>query len=247
MKPVPILQYLDHFGRVGSGDAQPAARAPSPAPFKPRNLRAVPDPAPRPQPAIARVLRETSAPRTERAPAPRPRAIPSEAEIEARLEAAYERGRRDGAQAARAEEAEALAQAVEAEREQAIESQLDFQLNEYAQIADQISTGLQEIEERVAEATARILGPLLAAETTKKIVQNLCESLAKLRVGGASSLIRIRGPERVLKALRERVAFLSVEVEYVAEDGVEVTIEAEETTIRSELQQWSDLIDSLTQ
>ena len=41
MKPVPILQYLDHFGRVGQADVQPIAQAP--APFKPRTLRAVPD------------------------------------------------------------------------------------------------------------------------------------------------------------------------------------------------------------
>ena len=28
MKPVPILQYLDHFGRVGQAEAPPIAQAP---------------------------------------------------------------------------------------------------------------------------------------------------------------------------------------------------------------------------
>ena len=36
MKPVPIMQYLDHFGRVGQTEAQPFASGPAPAPFKPR-------------------------------------------------------------------------------------------------------------------------------------------------------------------------------------------------------------------
>ena len=58
-------------------------------------------------------------------------------------------------------------------------------------------------------------------------------------------MIKIRGPERVLAALRERVAYLAVDVEFVADHGVEVSIEADETTIRSQLQPWADLIASL--
>jgi hypothetical protein len=245
-KPVPILQYLDHFGRGGQADEQPAARAPGPVPFKPRSLRTLPDPAPRPALALGRVLRDAGASRGEAVPQPRARAVQSEVDMGARITDAYERGRAEGAAAARLEEAEAVAQVMADERERAMETQLDFQLNEYAQIADQISAGLQDVEQRIADATARILAPLLVAETAKRVVDALCEELAKLRVGGMPKLIRIRGPERVLAALRERVAFLSVDVDYVAEDSVEVTIEAEETTIRSALQPWSDLIDSLT-
>jgi hypothetical protein len=246
MKPVPILQYLDHFGRAAPADDQPVARAPAPVPFKPRTLRAVPDPAARPPLSLARALRETGAPRPASAAPQRPRAAPSEAEIEARIAEAYGRGRQDGAVAARLEEAEAVARVMGEEQERSMEAQLDFQLNEYAQIADQISTGLQDLEQRVASATARILAPLLIGESTQKIVEALSEDLAKLRVGGAPGLIRIRGPERVLAALRERVAYLSVDIEYVDEGGVEVTIEAEDTTIRSALQPWADLIESLT-
>jgi hypothetical protein len=246
MKPVPILQYLDHFGRVAPADERPAARAAAPVPFKPRTLRAVPDPAPRAPLSLARALREPGAQRAEGSPAPRSRAAPSETEIEARIAEAYGRGRQDGAVAARLEEAEAVARVMAEEQERSMEAQLDFQLNEYAQIADQISTGLQELEQRVAGATARILAPLLIGESTQKIIEALSEDLARLRVGGSPGLIRIRGPKRVLAALRERVAYLSVDIEYVEESGVEVTIEAEDTTIRSALQPWADLIESLT-
>ena len=244
-KPVPILQYLDHFGRAGSADERPAPRAIAPVPFKPRSLHVAPEPAPRAALALGRVLRDASAPRNEAVAQPRARPVQSEAEMGARIADAYERGRAEGAAAARLEQAEAVAQVMEEERERSMETQLDFQLNEYAQIADQISAGLQDVEQRIAQAAARILAPLLAAEATKTIIDALCEDLAKLRVGGSPKLIRIRGPERILSALRERVAFLSVDVEYVVEDSVEVTIEAEDTTIRSALQPWSDLIDSL--
>jgi len=243
MKPVPILQYLDHFGRVGQADDS----GPKPTPFKPRVLRPAPEAAPRLSPPLSRALREIGSPREE-APAPlrpRPRAAPSEAEIEARIAAAYERGCRDGAAAARADEGETLEREIAGERERAMLAQLDFQLNEYAHIAETVSNGLQEIEQRIAGAVARIVEPLVKRATAERIVEALCDDLARLRVGGSPGLIKIRGPERVLAALRERVAYLAVDVEFVADHGVEVSIDAEETTIRSQLQPWADLIASL--
>ena len=93
MKPVPIMQYLDHFGRVGQADAQPAAQGPAPAPFKPRTLRAVPDAAPRAslpvEPRLARNRRRRAA-KARRRRGRGLRAAPSEAEIEARIAEAYE-------------------------------------------------------------------------------------------------------------------------------------------------------------
>ena len=247
MKPVPIMQYLDHFGRVGQADAPVFAQAPAPTPFKPRTLRAVPDPNARASVPLGRALREIALPGDDSLPAPRPRprAAPSEAEIEERIAEAYERGRRDGAIAARAEEAENIEREVAGARERAMLAQLDFQLNEYAQFADAISTGLQEIERRVAEAVARLVGPLVTRATADRIVEALCDDLARLRVGDSPGLIKIRGPERILAALRDRVAYLAVEVEFVADHGVEVSIEAGDTTIRSQLQPWADLIASL--
>lgn len=243
MKAVPIMQYLDHFGRVGQAGASPIAQGPAPAPFKPRLLRAVGEPAPRVPPPLSRALREIAPPHDESAP--RPRAAPTEAEIEARIAAAYERGSREGAAAARAEAAEQLELEIAGERERAIVAQLDFQHDEYAHVADAISTGLQEIEQRVAEVVARIVEPLVNRTMADRIIEALCDDLARLRVGVSPGLIKIRGPERVLAALRERVAYLSVDVEFVADHGVEVSIEADETTIRSQLQPWADLIASL--
>ncbi len=173
------------------------------------------------------------------------RAAPTEEDIEMQIAAAYERGCRDGAAAARAEEAENFERDIAGERERAIVAQLDFQLNEYAQFAETISSGLQEIEHRVADVVARILAPLLKRTSVDRIVEALSDDLARLRVGGSAGLIKIRGPERVLAALRERVAYLAVNVEFVADHGVEVSIEADETTIRSRLQPWADLIASL--
>jgi hypothetical protein len=170
---------------------------------------------------------------------------PPDPEVEARVAEAYERGRREGAAAGRAEEAEAQSRLQARQREQALMERLDFQLNEYAGLADVIATGLAEIEQQIAATVSRILAPFITSELTKQVVDQLCANIARIRAGGSPGLIKIRGPEQLLKKLRERVSSLPVDVEFIADDSVEATIEAQHTMIRSELQPWADLIASL--
>jgi len=261
MKSVPIVQFLDQAGRAQRSES-PEPRRETPA-FKPRMIRPMQDPAPRPAPAMARVVREaaggvrTPQPREERRerPAferawtaqdnpPPPRAEPPAVDIEKLVAEAYERGLREGAATARAEDVEKLAREAEALQQQARESQAEFQANEYARLADTISTGLAEMEDRIAASVARILAPLLSAEVTKSIVDDLRDDIGRLCSGRSPGIVKIRGPQRLLETLRERVAELPAEFEFVEEEGVEVTVEAQHTLIRSQLRPWEDMISS---
>lgn len=260
MKPVPIAQYLDHIGRAAQSDASPRRDAPV---FKPRTIRVVHDPEQRPAAAMARVLREAAnvarspqpaearreRPDLETAWAPRESVLPreeppAEIDIEARLAEAYERGLAEGAAAARAEDAEQTAREQAALRRQVESERDEFQAAEYARLSDVIATGLAEMEDRISGSVARILAPLLTSEMTKRIVDDLRDDIERLCSGGAPGIIRIRGPERLLDALRERVAQLPVEFEFIAEESVEATVEAQHTIIRTQLRPWADLIAS---
>ncbi|MGO4870878.1 MAG: hypothetical protein ACLPGW_09750 [Roseiarcus sp.] len=262
MKPVPIAQYLDHIGRAAQTDPQSPRR--EFAPFKPRAVRMVQDPEPRGALVFNRALRDAATAAhtrafgdeheradpdwrsSSRAAAPsQPCETAPDPEIEARIAEAYERGLREGAAAARADEAETQARLLARQQERALMERLDFQVNEYAALADVIATGLVEIEQQIAATVSRILAPFLTSELTKQIVDQLCANIARLRAGGSPGLIKIRGPERLLEKLRERVSALPVDVEFIVEDNVEATIEAQHTMIRSELQPWADLIASL--
>ncbi len=255
MKPVPISQYLDHIGRVAQADPQSPRR--ETPPFKPRAIRMVQGAEPRVPFAFSRAVREralddgqerdasderSSSREAARSPL---RETPPDPDIEARIAEAFDRGLREGSAAARAEDAEALARERARQQEQALAERLDFQLNEYARLADVIAAGLVEIEQRIASSVARILAPFLTSELSKQVVDELCDHIARLRAGGSSGLVKIRGPERLLRALRDRASFLPVDVEFVVEDSVEATIEAQHTMIRSELQPWADVIASL--
>jgi len=174
----------------------------------------------------------------------KPRIVAAVEDTDARVHEAFERGRQEGFAAAQAEAEAALAaqRSEMQEREQA--ERAVFQAREYAQLADQISAGLAEIEARIAEAVAHILRPYLAQEQSKRVIQALSDNLCRILSGESATLLTISGPESVLNLLRDRLAHYPVQVEYNLEEGVDVTVEAQQTIIRSQLQAWLDLIDS---
>lgn len=258
MKPVPIARYLNQLGQAP--DDSPAPRQDN-APPRPRPILAANSALPRGAAPMFRKLSEVTRDARARAgdgdfepanwlaaqgPAARaPADDKPAASFEARIEEAYARGARDGAQAARVEGAQALEADLAAQREKVVVERLDFHLNEYAQLANVVGAGLVEIEERLCAAVTRILAPFVESRVTRQIIDELGDSLRTLRASGAPTLMRIRGPERLLHLLRERVGDLAAEVEYVAEDRIEIVVEARDTRIESQLGAWSALIASL--
>jgi len=261
MKPVPISQYLDHIGRARAdpqsprrdlfADAPLAARlgadceSRSPLVFN----RALLDAAMAARSRSLGERRQAAAAdgrSSMRALLPqRLRETPPAPDFEASVAEAYERGWREGMAAARAENAETRTKEEAERRRRTLAERLDFQVNEYARLADAIEAGLAEIERRIAAAAARVLAPFLTEEVANQVVDELCAHVARLCAGGSPGLMKIRGPERLLAALRQRLSALAVDVEFVAEDGVEATVEAQSTIIRTALQPWADLIASL--
>jgi hypothetical protein len=177
-------------------------------------------------------------------PAPEPALDP---DIESQLTEAYHRGVQAGMDAANGEAATARAlERAETQRRSVVE-RLDFQMNELAQLGETISSGLKEVEHRIADVVARILQPLVTQAVSRKVVDELIENITLLlRNGGQTGLMKIRGPEKILSVLKKRVSQIAVDVEYVSEEeGIEVTVEAQHTTIRSAFAPWADLIASL--
>jgi hypothetical protein len=263
MKPLPIADYLEHLGR-GPIEKAPARRDVSP--FRPRTLASLPNGEPRLVPAFARVAEagavgdrqgEERAQRASRDRKPIPldsaarqlqaaREAANTEEMAARLAEAHARGREEGLAEGRAEASDIHAAKLAAAHEQAVMQRLEFQLNEYAKLEGAIRSGFTRIEENVGAAVTRILEPFLAKEVVKYVVDGLSKNIARLCAGGSPGLITIRGPERVLALLRERLADLPAEVDYVdGDNGVEAVVEAKATQIVTELRPWAELLASL--
>jgi hypothetical protein len=262
MKATPIAEFLQRKG----GDAprpEPAAAAG----FNPRRISAANDD-PEPEfrrsglvaalarrspesPPLVRPLDAASLP-TRRAPSPPPPPPPAQdseppEDFEARLSEAYHRGVQEGIDAAKAEAATARAMERAEMQKRAVIDKVDFQMNEYARLSEQLALGFSELERRIAQAAARVLKPLIDDRVAKQIIDELAENVARLTRAGSIGLLKARGPERLLAGLKSRIETLAIDVEYVEEEGVEITVAAQMTEIRSELAAWSRLIEDLVE
>ena len=261
MKPVPIADYLDHIG-CAPGEKQSPRRETSP--FRPRSLQSLQNLEPKPAQTLERATKVAAVVRSQaEAPELRPllRKPPPVApttrdsvvacdvakaeEMALRLAEAHSRGREEGILEGRAEAEERRAAERAAADEQAVTERLEFQLNEYALLESAIRSGFAQVEENVGAAVARILSPFLVKQVVKYVADELCKSIGRLCASGSPGLITIRGPERVLSLLRQRIAALPAEVDYLENDGVEAVVEANATQIATELQPWADLLASL--
>ena len=164
--------------------------------------------------------------------------------MSARLAEAYARGREEGLAHGRVEASDRHAAELAAAREQAETQRQEFHINEYMEFEGAIRSGLRQIENNVGAAVTRILAPFLSEQVVKRAVDELSKAVARLSAGGSPGLIKIRGPERMLALLRERISDLPIEVEYVEDEGVQTVVEADATQIVAELRPWAELLAS---
>ena len=262
MKPLSIADYLDHLGR--SPDEKAPLR-PEGSPFRPRSLPSPQTAKPALKALFDRAAKADGASETPSEDAPRgapwtPKPVllapvarespPTEApakpeDISAKLTDAYVRGREQGLAEGRVEASDRHAAEFAAAREEAETQQREFRLNECAEFEGAIRSGFKQIEDNVGAAVTRILSPFLSQQVLKRTVDELAKAISRSCAGSSSGLIRIRGPERVLALLGQRIADLPIEVEYVEHDGIEAVVEAKATRIVADLGPWAQLLASL--
>ena len=259
MKATPIAEFLARRG----ADSLSSRPAPPANPFAARRVAAVnDDPEPQfrrsglvaalarrspEQAPLVRPIDANFAPRREPPPRQPPPPPEPEFDFEEKLSEAYHRGVQEGLDAGKAEASTARALERADLQKRAVIEKLDFQMNEYGRLSEALKDGFADLERRVAEATARVLQPLLEQAVSRQIVEELAENVARLTRAGNLGLLKVRGPERLLSSLKSKIETLAVDVEYVEEEGVEITVSAQSTEIRSELGAWRQLIEDIVE
>jgi hypothetical protein len=244
MKPAQIANFLGHIGHPSDGTA--TVRQISP--FRPRSLHNPQNEPPPPKPAFERGVRIAGAVRPRIAEPAEPPAPETAAKVEKvveRLADAYARGLADGRAEASTEAAEQRFAESAAAGERAAAERVAFQLNEYAKLQAGLRAGFAGMADAVEASVARILTPFLGEAAVRRAAEELRSNVVRLCAGGGPRMIRIRGPERVLRRLSEGLADLPVEVEYTEDENVEAVIEAGVTQIVAELRPWAELLASL--
>jgi hypothetical protein len=165
-------------------------------------------------------------------------------DMSTRLAEAYARGHEEGLAQGRSEASDRHAAELAAAREQAETHRQEFHISEYMEFEGAIRSGLRQIEHAVGATVTRILAPFLSEQLVKRAVDDLSNAVARLCAGGAPGLIKIRGSQRMLAPLRERLAGLPIEVEYSEDEGAETVVEVNATQIAAELRPWAELLAS---
>ncbi len=164
----------------------------------------------------------------------------------AKLDEAFARGVEDGRAAAEAE----FEARLEEQRSE-FDARLVAERQEWAtsigeEMANRLLGAVKEFEGRVAETTARILKPFVAAEFHRQAVDELRASLDALLATGSGVSLDIRGPADVLENLKQHLAGKMAAVTYTPSDDCDVRIAAGQATLETRLKHWMAKLDEAT-
>ncbi len=162
------------------------------------------------------------------------------------IDAAREEGRAAGLDEARtqcaAEYAAELAAAQARFDAQLTAARESWAHDEGANLREHLAAAMLAMEERLADSVARVLRPFIVAALRQRMIDKLIENVRTI-VGSAEKIaIEIAGPADLIEILRGQLQAAPATFKYVAQDGVDVRVVADQTSISTQLKAWIDLI-----
>lgn len=143
-----------------------------------------------------------------------------------------------------------LEEALDAERkrhqdELAVQRELWIE-QESLQLSSQIIEAVRNLENLISERVARILASTIPAALQQKAVEEFNEILGVLLSGEVNALLRVIGPEDLLKAIKKKFSLHDGIIQFEPNDAAEVTLFVGDTTIQTQFSSWaSRLKDAL--
>lgn len=108
-----------------------------------------------------------------------------------------------------------------------------------AALDDALRHGFETMEGRVADSVAHVLEPFVEEAIRAEAAADLKAAVADLLAQGTGVAARIRGPADLVEPLRAAFAD-KAGLRFEVADAAEVTIETDDTLIRSQLGAWTD-------
>ncbi len=161
---------------------------------------------------------------------------------QAEIEAARDEGYAAGIEAAAAQHEAQLAHAHEQFVAELATAREAWAREEGDRLREQLATALLALEATFADAVGRVLRPFVVAALRQRMVDKLIDSVRTIAGSADKAVIQILGPADLLEILRQHLQAAPATIEYVTQDGVDVRVVAEQTSIDTQLKAWIDLI-----
>jgi hypothetical protein len=161
----------------------------------------------------------------------------------AKLDEAFARGLEKGRAEAHAEGEAKLQEQRNQFAEELSAARAEWAASIAEELGGRLDAALAELENRVAETTARILKPFLADGLHRQAVAELRANLESLLATDSGAAIAISGPGDVLDALREHFAGRATNVTYTPGEDCDVRVVASQATLETQLKSWLAKLD----
>lgn len=193
-------------------------------------------PPPRAQDGLALLLRNPQRPAAPAAPVE---------DRDALLRAAEARGWEQGRTDAQAESAAVLARARED-----FDARLDTARRDWCRLqADALAAGfgtaVDGLAATMSERIGHLLVPVMTESLRRQAVDELSTVLSRILTDGTNRApIRVQGPADLLDAIASQLGPFSTTVAFTPADAIDVTVQADQTLIETQLGAWADRLSA---
>ncbi len=162
---------------------------------------------------------------------------PDPVDVQASIEAWYEKGLAEGMQ-----KAKDACNAAILQQEQDLKAKLELARKTWAEtegaaLAQQTANAIAALKEEMEDAVARILRPLLEKRLVDEALAKLAIEIGKLLSDDDAIRFKISGPPDLVSQFRERIPE-TVPVVTIGGDRPEVSVFANKTVIETRLSEW---------
>ncbi|MBN9670730.1 hypothetical protein [Roseibium aggregatum] len=169
----------------------------------------------------------------------------AEATEEERLQAEFQRGLSEGEERTRSHYEALLEKERDAHAKALEEEHLRFDMREAANISAAIDGFLNVVEQRISYSIARLLQPFLKEKIIEQLVHAFTGNLRQIAQECDGKLIRLSGPETLVRQVLEQMPGLREQIEVQVSDQVELVALLDDTTVETRLGQWLSQLDDL--
>ncbi|MEI2385851.1 hypothetical protein [Breoghania sp. JC706] len=155
-----------------------------------------------------------------------------------KLAAEYARGEEAGREEAARNYQEKLLAEKQRLRDEADEARNRFEEELGERLASSIVKGLEDLELRVTDAVSHLIAPFLEEAATSHVVEAFAENLKDLLGSHDRNSLVVRGPEGLLRRLRDCLGDDGAGIRLEPVDGIEIYVSINDTTIETQLGAW---------
>ncbi|OYU87412.1 MAG: hypothetical protein CFE29_23650 [Bradyrhizobiaceae bacterium PARB1] len=173
-----------------------------------------------------------------------PRALQPQPLVEKQPAAAeddgYERGLADGYARAKTEFEQKLEQERQAFAAQATEERRQLLNETAAKLAADVTEAGNELQDRIAGVTARILEPMITSAAQKQAVASFIDHLSSIATDVRRPVLRLTGPSELLELIRNKLGVRAIAIELRPGPELEASITIDQVVLETQLKVWAD-------